>query len=93
MSLKNTVNSLSNGSDVSLNSPIEGQVLTYSNITGKWTNQSIASTAIGVVRVVKNADNTWPVRPAGVSYVEWVGPGSPDPPYTNNGDSWVDTSQ
>lgn len=46
----------------------------------------------GVVYRVYKTNGTWPSRPSGATYVEWVGPGNPDPPYTTAGDSWLDTT-
>lgn len=63
--------------------------------SGNVTTVNVAagggSGAMGnVVRVVKNSDNTWPVRPNGAVYVEWVGVGAPDPPADSVNDTWVD---
>lgn len=44
-----------------------------------------------VHRVVQNEDTTWPDRPS-VTFVEWVGPGSPAPPSDDDNDTWVVSS-
>lgn len=93
MSYVNPKNSLVGSSDVTLASPADGQVLAYSATSGKWLNRTVTNAVTNnVLRIAKNTDNTWPARPAGTAYVEWVGPGAPDPPYTVAGDTWVDTT-
>ena len=77
--------SIAAATDVLFDSPIDGQVLTYSSASSKWRNQTPsggsgggvpATYALGRVKYTAG----WPtVRPSGDAYFDWIKSSGTDP--------------
>lgn len=81
--------SVSTSTDVALNNPAQGHVLSYDTNLSKWVNtNAVASGKGSVIYDVRNS--TYGPRPAGYDTVEWVGPVDPGAAALDY-DTWVKT--
>jgi len=81
---------IATASDVALNNPSTGQVLTYNSSLSKWQNQANV-TASSLKAVCVYNGSAYPARPTGYGSVEFIGPVDPGAAAQTN-DTWVNTA-
>lgn len=82
---------ISTSSDVILNNPTDGQVLSYNGSLTKWQNANASTTLTNLKAVCVYNGSAYPARPSGYGSVEWIGPVDPGASAQNN-DTWVNTA-